>query len=240
LAWLHRLIVSLDGVPAATFDALTPLPQSPSALALLLLAAPNESVQSAVWRLEAELPFLWTALPLDAWRRASEALGRMTIEPLVAAGYDVTAAAPIAQDAISAAASRTASLDAALTSALTACGLLKDRGDVPRLDDAAGGYVRRTFDRGDMAIGIPKQESLFRMGELAEHLPAWFEVRFDRMHLEALDAPVAAALAASVSIALTTAQLRRCKAAAVEDPIYFAEGYAAALASGQQGRHQIA
>lgn len=232
LAWLHQLISSLDGVPAATFDALTQLPRSPPALALLLMAAPNESVQSAVWRMETQLPFLWTTLPLDAWRRASEALGRITVEPLVTAGYDLAAAAQIARAGVLAAAGRLAGLDPALAASLSASDLVDTPGQIPSLQEAAGGYVRRTYDRGDIAIGVPKRGSLFREGELGPQLPAWFAVRFDPMHLEALDAPVACALAAKGAAVLSPAQLRCCKVAAIEDPIYFAEGFAAALATG--------
>jgi hypothetical protein len=49
------------------------------------------------------------------------------------------------------------------------------------------------------------------------------------MHLEALDAPIAAAVAAKAGIKLTRTQLRRCKEAMRADPVYFAEGVTAAL-----------
>jgi len=49
------------------------------------------------------------------------------------------------------------------------------------------------------------------------------------MHLEALDAPIAAAFSAKADIKLTRTQIRRCKEAMVADPVYFAEGIMAAL-----------
>lgn len=229
LAWLHRQISSLNGVPAATFDVLAALPASPSSLALLLLAAPDESVQASVWRLETELPFLWSAIPLDAWKAAADALGRMTVEPLLSASFEPAAAAAIGCEVVSGAAERAGSLDSALASCLSAVGLIEGSGTAPTLVEAASGYVRRTFDRGETAIAMPTDRSLFRVGDLAQKLPSWFEDRFDRMHLEALDAPLAVAEAAKGLAKLSPAQLTRCKSARTEDPIYFAEGLAAAL-----------
>lgn len=227
LAWLRRLIVSLDGVPAGTFDALAALPNSPSTLALLLLTAGDETVQADTWRLESELPFLWSALPLTAWHVAAQSLGRMTIEPLVGNGWEMSAAAQIGRDSVSAAVARTASLDPAIAAVLAAADLLPTPDEPPTILDAASGYVRRTYDRGE--TGMPKLSSLFRTESLSPFLPDWFETRFNRIHLEALDAPIAAAAAARGEIELTPAQLRRCKAAVAEDPIYFAEGLTAAL-----------
>jgi hypothetical protein len=112
---------------------------------------------------------------------------------------------------------------------LAAADLLQKPSSIPSIRDAAQGYVRRTFDRGDMAIGLPKQTSVFRTPELDPHLPGWFKTTFDLMHLEALDAPIAAAVAAKTDMKLTRTQLQRCKEAMVADPVYFAEGVTAAL-----------
>jgi hypothetical protein len=234
------LIASLDGVPAATFDALTALPESPRALALLLLAAPDESIQAAVWRLESELPFLWAALPRNAWQSAVDALGSVTIDALRLSGLDEGAAASIAREAVTATVKRVATLDSAVAFALSSCGIVSFDEAVPTLLDATGGYVRRTWDRGELAVGLPRKDSLFRAGDLQDHLPEWFKERYDLTHLEALDAPLAVAAAAQGVVALSPAQIRRCKAAMIEDPIYFAEGFAAALVHGFQGRQQVA
>jgi hypothetical protein len=124
---------------------------------------------------------------------------------------------------------RTGNLDPVIGVLLAAAGLIPKPLSIPSIRDAAQGYVRRTFDRGDMAIGLPKQTSLFRTPELDPHLPGWFKTTFDLMHLEALDAPIAAAIAAKTDMKLTRTQLRRCKEAMVADPVYFAEGITAAL-----------
>lgn len=228
VGWLNRLICSLDGLPASTFDVLAALPDAPVVLARLLLSA-DDAAQACIWRLEAELPFLWAALPLTAWSAAANALGRSTLSPLLAAGWELTRAASMGKQVIDSATVRTGNLDPVIGAILAAAGLLPKPPSPPSVRDVAQGYVRRTFDRGDMAIGPPKQTSLFRTPNLDPHLPGWFKATFDLMHLEALDAPVAAAVAAKAGIKLTRAQLRRCKEAMVADPVYFAEGVTATL-----------
>lgn len=228
VAWLTRLTGSLDGLPASTFDVLTALPQVPGVLARLLLSA-DDTTRASIWRLEMELPFIWAALPLEAWSAAANALGRSVIDPLLAAGLELAQTAPIGKQVIDSASIRTGNLDPVIGTALVGAELLPRPSLIPSIHDAAQGYVRRTFDRGDMAIGLPKQTSLFRTPELEHHLPGSFKTTFDLMHLEALDAPIAAAVAAKTDIKLTRAQLRRCKEAMRADPVYFAEGFTAAL-----------
>ncbi|WKW50140.1 hypothetical protein [Rhodomicrobium lacus] len=228
VGWLNRLIGSLDGLPASTFDVLAALPDAPVVLARLLLSA-DDAVQGGIWRLEAELPFMWAALPLAAWSTAADALGSSILSPLLAAGWELAQAAHMGKQVVDSATVRTGNLDSVIGSVLAAAGLLAKPSSIPSIRDAAQGYVRRTFDRGDMAIGLPKQTSLFRTPELDPHLPGWFKTTFDLMHLEALDAPIAAAAAAKAGIKLTRTQLRRCKEAMGADPVYFAEGFTAAL-----------
>lgn len=228
VGWLNKLIGSLDGLPASTFDVLAALPDAPVVLAHLLLSA-DDSAQGGIWRLEAELPFLWAALPLTAWKMASNALGRYLVKSLLGVGMAPEQAVSMAKRAVDSTAVRTGNLDPVIGAMLAAAELLPKPSSIPSIRDAAQGYVRRTFDRGDMAIGLPKQTSLFRTPELDPHLPGWFKTTFDLMHLEALDAPIAAAVAAKADIKLTRTQVRRCKEAMVADPVYFAGGITAAL-----------
>lgn len=225
-AWLNKLIGSLDGVPASTFDVLTALSDAPVVLARLLLSA-DDAAQRGIWRLEAELPFLWAALPLSAWSAAADALGQSVMSPLLAAGWEFARAALVGKQAVDIAAKRIGDLDSVIGAALAAANLLPKLSSVPTIRDAAQGYVRRTFDHDDLVI--VKQTSVFRTPELDPHLPGWFKTTFDLMHLEALDAPIAAAVAAKTDMRLTRIQIRRCKEAMVADPVYFVEGYAAAL-----------
>jgi hypothetical protein len=136
---------------------------------------------------------------------------------------------------VNAAVERTATLDPALAFALSAAHLLDPPKIPPSLNSAASGYIRRTFDRGETAIAIPKKDSLFRVEELQKHLPQTFLAQFDTMHHEGLDAPVAGAAAALGLVSLSAFQMRRCKAAVAEDPVYFAEGFGAFLAQHHTG-----
>lgn len=233
VGWLNKLIGSLDGLPASTFDVLAALSDVPVVLARLLLSA-DDTAQGGIWRLEAELPFLWAALPLTAWNTAANTLGRSVMSPLLAAGWELARAATMGKQVADSAAIRTGNLDPVIAAALAAAGLLPKPSLILSIREAAQGYVRRTFDRGDMAIGLPKQTSVFRTPEFDPHLPGWFKTTFDLMHLEALDAPIAAAIAAKTDMKLTRTQLRRCKEAMVADPVYFAEGITAALLSTEQ------
>ncbi len=199
VSWLNRLIGSLDGLPASTFDVLAALPDAPVVLARLLLSA-EDAAQGGIWRLESELPFMWAALPLAAWSTAADALGSSVLSPLLAAGWELARAAQMGKQVIDSATVRTGNLDPVIGAALAAAGLLPKLSSIPSIRDAAQGYVRRTFDRGDMAIGPPKQTSLFRTPELDPRLPGSFKTTFDLMHLEALDAPIAAAVAAKAGI----------------------------------------
>lgn len=227
IRWLSDLIRSLNGLPASTFDALAALPSAPAVLAHLLLLA-DEAGQAVIWRLESELPFLWAALPLKAWGAAADALGRRIAGPLLAAGKDFPAAAALAKQVVDGAACRTGYLDPVVAVALAAVKLLPKRQSALSVVDAARDYVRRTYDRGD--AGVSKSTSLYRTPELAPLLPSFQEL-FDPMHLEALDAPVAVALAAMGKVTLTATQIRRCKEAAAVDPVYYVSAFAAALSS---------
>lgn len=229
IGWLNQLIGSLDGLPASTFDVLAALPDSPMVLARLLLSA-DDAAQGDIWRLESELPFLWAALPLEAWRAAANALGQRVVKPLLDAGWELPRAVPIGKQVIGIATARAGNLDPVIGTVLTAAGLILPKPtSVLSVHQAAQGYVRRTFDRGDTAMGPPKETSLFRTPDLDPHLPSSFQTTFNLMHLEALDAPIAVAAAAKTGIKLTVAQLRRCKEAREADPIYFAEGVTATL-----------
>ncbi|MDQ6436651.1 STY4851/ECs_5259 family protein [Mesorhizobium sp. LHD-90] len=69
LRWLLDAATNLNGLPPSALDGLARLPQCPSALVRLLLAATDEE-RHLVWSLQNELPFLWLALPIVSWREA--------------------------------------------------------------------------------------------------------------------------------------------------------------------------
>jgi hypothetical protein len=72
LKWLCDAATNLNGLPASAFDALKLLPSSAEALIHLLLSARDTGERGVIWALQNELPFLWLALPLRAWRSAIE------------------------------------------------------------------------------------------------------------------------------------------------------------------------
>lgn len=221
--WLNRLIGSLEGLPASTFDVLTALPQSPVVLARLLLSA-TDATQGAVWRLETELPFMWAALPLKVWNEAVEAIGKSIFQPLIKHGWSTEEAVPLAKQVIEGAISRVASLDPLMSVVLAAAGLHTRPEAVPSIREAAEGYVRRMAERG-----IEKQTSMFRRPGLEQLLPKFFTTVFDPMHLEALDAPIAAAVAAKHEITLNHQELMRCREAISVDRAYFEDAVKAVL-----------
>ena len=62
----------MNGLPASAFDALKLLPFNAETLIQLLLSARDAGERGMIWGLQNELPFLWLALPLRAWRSAME------------------------------------------------------------------------------------------------------------------------------------------------------------------------
>lgn len=72
LSHLIRIVASLKGLSPRALDLTRELPSCPRLLCRLLLAASSERLES-VLTLEKDLPFLWMALPLDAWKHAAGA-----------------------------------------------------------------------------------------------------------------------------------------------------------------------
>jgi hypothetical protein len=66
--WLHIAATHLHGLPASALDALKLLPSTPQTLIRLLVEAVDAGDRSLIWSLQGELPFLWLAQPLRAWR----------------------------------------------------------------------------------------------------------------------------------------------------------------------------
>jgi hypothetical protein len=226
--WLQRLIRSLDGLPAVTFNALEELADAPIALARLLLIS-DDQVQAATWAMESELPFLWGALPLPSWTSAAAAASKAIEEQL--ANTDLAkSASELASSTINAAAQRVRLLDPKFNAILGLVGLGGPPAPLPgpSLHAVAADYVRRTLDRDDTGVRRPKQVSQFRAGRMASLLPQEFQ-SFDPQHLETLDAPCAVALSACGLATLTRSQIAACKIATVADPTYFSQGYAMML-----------
>ncbi|RWL85667.1 MAG: hypothetical protein EOR67_21600 [Mesorhizobium sp.] len=72
LSYLIRIVGSLKGLSPRALDLMRELPSCPKLLCRLLLAASPERLE-AILTLERDLPFLWMALPVDAWKEAAGA-----------------------------------------------------------------------------------------------------------------------------------------------------------------------
>ncbi|PAQ12105.1 hypothetical protein [Mesorhizobium temperatum] len=70
ISQLIRIVASLNGLSPRAMDITRELPSCPTLLCRLLLAASPERLDS-ILVLERDLPFLWMALPLDAWKLAA-------------------------------------------------------------------------------------------------------------------------------------------------------------------------
>lgn len=199
------LALSLDGLPPATFDVLLLLCQQPFLASLLLFQARREEMESLL-RLPEGLPFAWWLIGRDHWYRAAEAqaeylFARIPDEPgLVAAAISETRAS-------------IANLEPALAP------LLEQVVRPEPLLDAANSFLNRSGDRIDISMPNPFRPE--RQG-----LPNW---RFGESFWRALDAPVAAALAARDQFELSAAELACAKDIARKHPRWFGEAFVAAF-----------
>jgi hypothetical protein len=222
LDWLRSLICSLDGLPAVTFDALKQLGHHPATLSRLLLSS-REAEQAAIWSLENELPFLWSALPIRTWRAAAAA-SNTAVEQQLSGTTLANAGRELAEASVNEAAQRARALDPVLDAALSAAGLGTAPIVIPptNLHSVAEDYIRRTHDRDEKRAS--QQTSAFRRGPLGRLLPTEFSV-FASEHLQTLDAPCAAALSAAGQATLSAEQVAACKNAVSADPTYYAQAY---------------
>lgn len=225
--WLRQLIGSLNGVPASTFEVLVELVHFPEVLARLLLLS-DEEMQPQIWRLEAELPFLWSAIPLETWRLVLHSLWSSTMDSLSKAGIEHSQPAELAMSHLKRTAQLAGSLDPLIAVVLAAA----DPKIAPEPDwdhdihGAMQGYVRRSAEDTWETMN----PSIFRTEMLKPFIPVEIIARFDARHHESLDAPFAVAAAAQKKgIRLTPTQIWRCKKVKLVDPDYFIEALQAIL-----------
>jgi hypothetical protein len=220
VAWLLKLCSNLRGLPPGSFDALQALSSYHCVAARVALRASNDEMR-AVLDIADGLPFAWFVIPVDTWKSAAD-LERKVSRSLLLKGVGEPLATELSRRAIDDAVMELAAIDPLLAWPLMAAtGVAAKQMPMRRtLTDAAQDHIRRYGDQLNTAVG---GESLFRLAFPAE-MPTEFD-RFDPIHLEALDAPCAAALAAARSRSLDSTQIRRIKAAARSDTIYFSEAF---------------
>jgi hypothetical protein len=220
VAWLLKLCANLHGLPPASFDALQALPTHPCVAARVALRASNEEMR-AVLSIANGLPFAWFLISADTWKEAAE-LERQACWASLSVTLGDQAATDWSNRSIEDAVKALAELDPLLSWPLMAATGVAAKSMPTRrlLNDAAQDHIRRYGDQIDRAASA---ESSFRSAFPGD-MPTEFS-RFDPTHLESLDAPCAAALAAAGKRTLDFAQVRQVKSAARSDSVYFAEAF---------------
>jgi hypothetical protein len=203
---LIDLALSLDGLPPGTFDALRLVCDQPLLGPLMLYQARNDEIEPLI-RLAEGLPFAWWLIPAFDWDRAEQSQADYLFK------HFPDEIAPVAQWI----GQRRATI-AAFEPILAP--FLGKGGSIEPLELAANAFLNRSGDRLDASIPNP-----FRP-RLESALPNW---RFSETFWRALDAPVAAALAAKQRISLVDAELAAAKDVARKHPRWFREAFAAAL-----------
>lgn len=201
-----RLAASLDGLRPSTFDILSKVARHLPLGPLLLFSAAEGDVE-ALMRLATGLPFAWVLIAKRHWESASKTKAEELFALMPDRFEDIALAIGSRRRAIQAA-------DETLATLL----------DLPTpkigLVDAAHKFLLRSGDQALSEIANP-----FRP-ELELFLPQW---RFRLDYWRALDAPIAAALAASERVSLSIPQVYCIKDVARHHPRYFREAFSAAL-----------
>lgn len=201
---LIELALSLDGLPPATFDALALLPRYPEVATMLLFQARKTELESLL-RLAEGLPFAWWLIGKAHWDAATQVqadflFARLPDEPALVAST------------ISERRAELSSLEPILAPLLE----LPIKSDT--LENVAIAFLNRSGDRIDASNANP-----FRVN----HDSALHPWRYNERYWRALDAPVAAALAARGKLDLSVPEIRAAKDIARQHPQWFREGFTA-------------
>ena len=148
LKWLRDAATNLNGLPASAFDGLKLLPSSAETLIHLLLSARDTGERSIIWALQNELPFLWLALPLRAWRSAMDRQCTALTSALeVALGKEKAINEAVAW--LRGVCGDLTALEPALETIFGMAGLpIAQTTDIPSLRDLTSGYIRDQHQRG--------------------------------------------------------------------------------------------
>ena len=232
-AYIHRLVLALDGLPPSALDPFRHLTGHLSGMAALLTGATSDDLRGAIWKLERDLPFLWCIAPVTAWHAGFQRYAANTSALLSEINIHPARAASIANASVRSAAGNLANLDPGLRVMMTFCRLVEPgQGAPPTIFQAAQGRVIRSeIDERDPRVTFinanPSRASCFRQGGLTALLPDFSA--YQPIHWEGLDAACACALAAAGMAALSDQQLVGARSARAEEPIAFNDMYAAAL-----------
>ena len=234
--YLLSLITALDGIPAAALNVLEHLSANTAAQAALMAAALDDTAQGKIWKLERELPFMWALIPFADWARAFDAQRAELARVLDSAGLSKAQAESVVTDTIVRRTDTLTHLEPMLTLPLSFAGAAKgDGASNVTLAGAAQDRVRRAGDQAPAADAMqaapaePGKVSCFRAPDctVRDRLPAVWP--FHAGHWEGLDAACAAALSAAGQAILKPKHIQRIRAAHAQEPLSFADIYAASL-----------
>lgn len=208
---LLTLVVSLNGLPPATFRVLDLLVRHPVVLArLVFLAAPDQ--RDAVMALSDGLPFAWCTLARGSWDDAQ----RMAFERNMVVLAALEAGAPrFAMEAV-------ATVRAAVIAREPLLGPVLMPDATQPIAAIVQAFLNRAADR------VPHTPHNRYRPRLGDALPAYFE-NFAAGVVETLDAPCAAALAVNGAWVPGPDDIRHIKTVARTFPTYFADAFAAVL-----------
>jgi hypothetical protein len=215
LKWLLDAAINLNGLPAAALDGLRLLTSSGEALIQLLLSARDAGERSIIWALQNELPFLWLALPLRAWRSAMDrqftALSS-TLENALgkerAINETVAWLRGVCGDLIA--------LEPAVETIFGMVGLpIAHTTNFPSLRDLTSGYIRNQHQRG----GDEPNDFAARLASVGLKLPPEIETK-SHTDFAGLFAPVLLAASASEKLDLDRELALIARRTLREDPTY--------------------
>ncbi|HEY5071763.1 MAG TPA: STY4851/ECs_5259 family protein [Caulobacteraceae bacterium] len=241
-AYLLSLVTALDGIPAAALNMLERLSANTVAQAALMAAALDESTQGKIWKLDRELPLMWALIPFEDWARAFDAQS-VELRAALAAGLFVGDQADLmVKDTIKVRARSLVSLEPMLSLPLMSYTHTGGQGLNRSLAEAAQDRLRRSGDQSAAATNAtdtqidPARASCFRAIDslVRDRLPATWP--FHTGQWEGLDAACAAAIAAAGLARLEPRHIQRIRAAEAQEPLSFADLFAAAFLSLAQGR----
>lgn len=207
---LLTLVGSLQGLPPLTFHIFERLAQRHGVLARMALSA-TAAQRGGVMSLSDALPFAWCAISHADWQAAQGAAFARLLEQLSMLGAE---APRYAKDALDETVRQIVEHEPLLTAIL-------QPGSSHALPDIAQSFLNRAIDR------IPPTHGSRYRKSLDTQLPGYF-LRLPDHALETLDAPCAAAAAASGIWKPGVEDIRHIKTVARNFPTYFAEAFAAA------------
>jgi hypothetical protein len=215
LNWLLDAATNLNGLPASAFDALKSLPSNPEALIRLLFSARDAGERGAIWSLQNELPFLWLAMPLSAWRTALQS-DYAAVAGALEGVFGRENAATEALARLGSLRDELIALEPALETTFRLVDLPATHVTaIPSLKDLTNAYIAGQYHRG----GETPNDLAVRLASVGLKLPAEIEAK-SHVDFAGLFAPVLLAASAREKLVLERELALLVRRSLREDPVY--------------------